>query len=67
MLWGFSVLKDEQMKAIAELEEKMDVTLLSFSGINIKNAELTKDDLEQIEKLESELGISLVAVKVEQD
>jgi hypothetical protein len=65
MLWGFSVLKDEQMKAIAELEEKLDITLLSFSGINIRNAELTKDDLEQIEKLESDLGLSLVAVKVE--
>ncbi|WP_319508409.1 hypothetical protein [uncultured Methanolobus sp.] len=65
MLWGFSVLKDEQMKAIAELEEKLDITLLSFSGINIKNAELTKDDLDQIEKLESDLGLSLVAVKVE--
>lgn len=65
MLWGFSVLKDEQIKAINELEEKTGVTLLAFSGINIKNAELTKDDLEQIEKLESELGLSLVAVKVE--
>ncbi|WMW22244.1 hypothetical protein RE476_00010 [Methanolobus mangrovi] len=65
MLWGFSVLKDEQMKAIAELEEKLDITLLAFSGINIKNAEITTDDLEQIKKLESDLGLSLVAVKVE--
>ncbi|MEZ5334834.1 MAG: hypothetical protein R2741_06175 [Methanolobus sp.] len=64
MLWGFSALKDEQIKAINEVEEKMNVTLLAFSGINISNAELTKDDLEQIQKLESELGLSLVAVNV---
>jgi hypothetical protein len=65
MLWGFSVLKDEQMKAITELEEKTGVTLLAFSGINISNAELTNEDLEEIQKLEKELGLSLVAVKVE--
>ncbi len=65
MLWGFSVLKDEQIKAINTLEEKMDVTLLAFSGINIKNAELTNEDLEHIQKLEKELGLSLVAVKVD--
>ncbi|SFM89777.1 hypothetical protein [Methanolobus profundi] len=65
MLWGFSVLKDEQMKAIAELEEKMNITLLAFSGINISNAEITNGDLEQIRKLEADLGLSLVAVNVE--
>ena len=65
MLWGFSVLKDEQMKAIAELEEKLNITLLAFSGINIRNAELTNSDLEQIRKLEADLDLSLVAVNVE--
>lgn len=65
MLWGFSVLKDEQIKAINELEEKTGVTLLAFSGINISNAELTKEDLESIQKLEKELGLSLVAVSVD--
>lgn len=65
MLWGFSVLKDEQMKAIAELEEKLDITLLAFSGINIKNAELTDDDIKKIKELEDDLGLSLVGVKVE--
>nr|WP_321496372.1 hypothetical protein [uncultured Methanolobus sp.] len=65
MLWGFSVLKDEQMKVIKELEDKTGVTLLAFSGIKISNAELSKEDLEEIQKLEEELGLSLVAVNVE--
>ncbi|WP_094228648.1 hypothetical protein [Methanolobus psychrotolerans] len=65
MLWGFSVLKDEQIKAINELESKMNVTLLAFSGLNIKNAELTKEDLMNIKELEEKLGLSLVAVNVE--
>jgi hypothetical protein len=64
MLWGFSVLKDEQVKAINELEGKMGITLLAFSGLNISNAELTKEDLEEIQNLEKELGLSLVAVNV---
>ncbi|WP_407357179.1 hypothetical protein [Methanolobus sp. WCC5] len=65
MLWGFSVLKDEQIKAINELESKMNITLLAFSGLNIRNAELTKDDLAKIQELEEKLGLSLVAVNVE--
>ncbi len=65
MLWGFSVLKDEQKDAITKLEEEMNITLLAFSGINIKNAELTKEELAKIQELEEKLGLSLVAVNVE--
>jgi hypothetical protein len=43
----------------------LGVTLLAFSGINIKNAELTKEDLQKIQELEEKLGLSLVAVNVE--
>ena len=64
MIWAFSALKDEEVKSIKELEDKMNVTLLSFSGIDITNAELSKSDLEEIKKLEEKLGRSLVAVKV---
>ncbi len=64
MIWAFSALKDEEVKSIKALEDKMNVTLLSFSGIDITNAELSKSDLEEIKKLEDKLGRSLVAVKV---
>ncbi len=67
MIWAFSALKDEEVKSIKELEDKMNVTLLSFSGIDISNAELSKTDLEEIRKLEDKLGRSLVAVKVKSE
>ncbi|WP_342306348.1 hypothetical protein [Methanolobus sp. ZRKC5] len=67
MIWAFSALKEEEVKSIKELEDKMNVTLLSFSGIDISNAELSKSDLEEIQTLEEKLGRSLVAVKVKSE
>ncbi|KXS44751.1 hypothetical protein HWN40_11745 [Methanolobus zinderi] len=63
MLWSYSKLDESTVKTIEELEKKLDVTLLAFSGQDIKNAELSADDLKQIEEVESKLGLSLVAVK----
>ncbi|WP_367343753.1 hypothetical protein [Methanomethylovorans sp.] len=63
MLWGYSKLDDAKVKKIAELEKKLNVTLLAFSRQDIKNAELSADDLKQIEELEGKLGLSLGAVK----
>jgi hypothetical protein len=64
MLWSYSKIDEAKVKTIEELEKKLGVTLLAFSGQDIKNAELTATDLEAIEKVENELGLSLVAVKV---
>ncbi len=63
MLWSYSKLDDAKVKKIAELEKKLGVTLLAFSGQEIKNAELSADDLKQIKEIEDKLGLSLVAVK----
>jgi hypothetical protein len=65
MLWAFSSLKDKQMKSIKELEEKMGVTLLAFSGLNTKYANLSEEDLKLLLQAEKDLGVSLVAVNVE--
>jgi len=65
MIWAFSSLKAEQIKSIKELEEKMGVTLLAFSGINIKYADLSEEDLKLLLQAEKDLGVSLVAVNVE--
>jgi hypothetical protein len=64
MIWAFSSLKAEQIKSIKELEEKMGVTLLAFSGINIKYADLSEEDLKLLFKLKRTLGF-MVAVNVE--
>ncbi|WP_367343754.1 hypothetical protein [Methanomethylovorans sp.] len=63
MLWSYSKLDKATVESIEKLEKKLNVTLLAFSGANIKNAELTADELKQIEELEGKLGLSLVAVK----
>lgn len=64
MLWSYSKVDEAKVKKIEELEKKLNVTLLAFSGQDIKNAKLTSDDLKQIEEAEAELGLSLVAVKM---
>ncbi|WP_292487624.1 hypothetical protein [Methanohalobium sp.] len=61
MVWSFSKLDDESIKAINDLENKLGVTLLAFSD-NIKVADLNKDDLKKVKDLEDKLGMSLVAV-----
>jgi hypothetical protein len=63
MLWSYSKIDEAKVKTIEELEKKLGVTLLAFSGEDIKNAELTAADLKEIEKVESGLGLSLVAVR----
>lgn len=62
MLWSYSKLDDKQVRTVQELEKKLNVTILAFSGQDIKDAELKSDQLKQIEEVESKLGISLVAV-----
>ncbi|WP_367344049.1 hypothetical protein [Methanomethylovorans sp.] len=63
MLWCYSKLDKATIESIEELEKKLNVTLLAFSGQDIKNAKLTADELKQVEELENKLGLSLVAVK----
>lgn len=65
MIWAFSSLTAKQMKSIKELEEKIGVTLLAFSGMNIRYADLSEEDLKLLLQAEKDLGVSLVAVNVE--
>ena len=62
MVWSFSKITEEQIKAIDELEKKMDIVLLAFSD-QVESAKLGDSDLKQIKDLEKELNLSLVAVK----
>lgn len=64
MIWSYSKIENDKVKKIEELESKLGVTLLAFSGQTINNAQLSTEDLELIKKLEDELQLSLVAVNV---
>ncbi|MDY0388402.1 MAG: hypothetical protein RBT65_15030 [Methanolobus sp.] len=63
MLWSYSKIDESKVKIIEELESKLNVTLLAFSGQDIKNVELTPENLKLIEEAEEKLGLSLLAVK----
>jgi hypothetical protein len=41
MLWCYSKLDKATIESIEKLEKKLNVTLLAFSGQDIKNAKLT--------------------------
>ncbi|MDJ0669292.1 MAG: hypothetical protein QNJ61_18565 [Desulfobacterales bacterium] len=53
---------DEAVATINTLEKDLGKTLLAFQCHNLKPSELSEDELERIRKVESELGVSLVAV-----
>ncbi len=56
-------LDEKSLIAIRDLEQELDKTLLAFSCYPLNPAEITKDQLAKIQKVESNLGISLVAIK----
>lgn len=61
MIWSFSCLNEEQIKAINKLQDDLGVVILSFSSQDIKPAELTEAQSKQIKELEDQLRMSLVA------
>lgn len=51
------------LDAVRDLEKELDKTLLAFSCYPVRPAEINPEQLARIQKVEKELGISLVAVK----
>ncbi|WP_048205103.1 hypothetical protein [Methanococcoides methylutens] len=62
-MWSFSKIDAENLKAIADLESKLGITLIAFSDDGIEYADLNEDDTKEVKDLEKKLGLSLVAVK----
>lgn len=57
-----SSLTDKQLKAIRELEKKLDICLVAFSEIDTPVfSELDSTQIEEVRKLEKDLGIRLLA------
>ena len=53
---------EESIKAINALEKDLGKTLLAFQCHDLKPSELSAQELEKIRKIETELGVALVAV-----
>ena len=63
MLCTLSHLDSQAIEQIKALENELHQTLLAFSCHNVNPTPLEADKLAKIQKLEKNLGISLVAVQ----
>ena len=63
MMCTLSSLNEKDLQEIKKLEDSLNKPLLAFSCQNVKVAQMSSDDLTQIQALESKMGISLVAVE----
>ncbi|MEN6439730.1 MAG: hypothetical protein ABFD97_14240 [Syntrophobacter sp.] len=62
MLCNYSNLKPTDVEAIQKLEGKLAKVILAVSCQDAKPASLKEEELSEIRKLESEIGVALVAV-----
>lgn len=63
MIYSLSTLDEQKLKAIQALEQKLGKPLLAFNSYPCDAAELPSNDLSQIQQLEKDLGVVLVACK----
>lgn len=62
MLFNIADLSDAQLQALKRLEEVTGKTILALKRMDVMPAELSNEDLDRIQQLEVDLGLSLVAV-----
>lgn len=62
MLCAYSSLNEKHLEAIHALEKDLGRQLLAFSCHDMAPAKLSETDLARVQKLETELGIVLVAL-----
>ncbi len=62
MLCNYSSLKPADVEAIQKLESKLSRVILAVSCQDAKPASLKDEELSEIKRLESEIGVALVAL-----
>jgi hypothetical protein len=55
-------LGEKDLNVIKALEKELGKTLLAFSSYPVDPAEVDKEQLAKIQNIESQLGVSLIAV-----
>ena len=63
MLCSLADLDKGKLASVQELEKKTGATVLAFSCSDLEAAALDASALDELQGLEKELGLSLVAVK----
>lgn len=63
MVCSLSKLDEGKINAIKSAEQKIGKTILAFNCHDIAPAELSNDQIAQLNEVEKKLGVVLVAVK----
>ncbi len=63
LLYSVAKLDEKELEAIRSLEKKLGKKILAFKGHDAQLADLSREDLDLLEEMESKLGLSLVVVK----
>ena len=63
MLYSIAALKPEELEAIQNLERRLGKRVLALKQLSIEFDDLTEEDLAEIQLLEVELGLAIIAVK----
>ena len=63
MLYAISDLDTDHLQKVQNVEKATGVRLLALNALDVAPAKIQDDVLEDIQALENELGLTLVAVK----
>jgi len=63
VLYSIAALKSEELEAIQNLERRLGKRVLALKQLSIEFDDLSENDLAEIQLLEVELGLAIIAVK----
>ena len=62
MLYAISDLDAERLQKVRSVEKATGLRLLALNAVDVAPAQIQDDELDNIQALENELGLTLVAV-----
>ena len=62
MLYAFSDLDNELLRKVQNVEKETGLKLLALNAVDVEPATIRDDALQDIQALEGDLGITVVAV-----
>ncbi len=63
MLYSIAPLESKELEAIQDLERRLGKRVLALKQIEIDFDDLTDEDLAEIQQLEVQLGLAIIAVR----
>ena len=63
MLYSIAPLESKELEAIQDLERRLGKRVLALKQLEIDFDDLTDEDLAEIQQLEVQLGLAIIAVR----